>query len=80
MQLGRVLALTRTKDSERMWRASKVVIDYDFSIANHLDRCKTNKRKLASVIGTFNLAEITLVRTDGGRFRLDEADMIIVLV
>ena len=75
-----LLGLQRTKDSERMWRASKVVSDYDFSIANHLDRCKTNKRKFASVRGTFNLAEITLVKTDDGRFRLGEADMIIVLV
>ena len=38
------------------------------------------KRKLASVIGTFNLAEITSVKTDDGRFRLDEGDMTIVLV
>ena len=27
------------KDNERMWRVSEVVIDYDLSIASHLDRC-----------------------------------------
>ena len=36
--------------------------------------------KNASVIGTFNLAEITSVKSDDGRFRLDKADMAIVLV
>ena len=41
---------------------------------------KSNKQKLASVIGTFYLAEITSVKTDGGRFRLDEDDKTIVLV
>ena len=41
-------------------------------------KSKSNKRKLASVIGTFNLAEMTSV--DDCRFRLDEADMTIVLV
>ena len=72
------------KDNERMWRASEVVIDYDLPTLCHLDRCnyekKSNKRKLASVIGTFNLVEITSVKTDDGRFRLDEADMAILLV
>ena len=43
-------------------------------------KSKSNERKLASVIGTFNLAEITSVKTDDGRFRLDESDMAIVLV
>ena len=43
-------------------------------------KSKSNKRKLASVIGTFNLAEITSVKTDDGRFHLDEADMAILLV
>ena len=27
------------KDNERMWRACEVGIDYDLSIASHLDRC-----------------------------------------
>ena len=31
-------------------------------------KSKSNEQKLASVIGTFNLAEITLVKTDDGRF------------
>ena len=43
-------------------------------------KSKSSKRKLASVIGTFNLAEITSVKTDDGRFRLGDADMAIVLV
>ena len=66
-----------------MLRASEVIIDYDLSIASHLYRCnyesKSNKRKLACLIGTFNLAEITSVKTDDGRFHLYEADMEIVL-
>ena len=37
---------------------------------------KSNKRKLESMIGTFNLAEITSVKTDDGRILLDEADMV----
>ena len=32
------------KDNERMWRASKVGIDYDLSIASHLDRCNYEKQ------------------------------------
>ena len=32
------------------------------------------------MIGTFNFAEITSVKTDDGRFHLNEADMAIVLV
>ena len=43
-------------------------------------KSKSNKRKFASVIDTFNLAEIPSVKTYDGRFRLDEADMTIVLV
>ena len=38
-------------------------------------KSKSKKRKLASVIGTFNLADITSVKTEDGRFCLDEADM-----
>ena len=43
-------------------------------------KSKSNKQKFASVIGTFNLAEISSVKTDVGRFNLNEADMTIVLV
>ena len=43
-------------------------------------KSKSNRQKLASVIGTFNLAKIALVKTDDGRFLLDEAVMTIVLV
>ena len=41
---------------------------------------KSNIRNFASVIGTFNLAEIASVKTDDGRFLLDETGMTIVLV
>ena len=41
---------------------------------------ESNKQKLASLIGALNLAEILSVKTDDGRFRLDEGDMRIVLV
>ena len=43
-------------------------------------KSKSNKQNFASVIGTFNLAEITSVKTDDGNFHLHEADMTIVLV
>ena len=43
-------------------------------------KSKSNKWKLAGVIGIFNLAEINSVKTDNGRFRLNEADMAIVLI
>ena len=43
-------------------------------------KSKSNKQKFASVIGTFNLAEITSVKTDDGGFRLQEVDMKLVLV
>ena len=43
-------------------------------------KSKSNEQKFASVIGTFNLAEITSVKTDGGIFHLHEADFTIVLV
>ena len=44
-------------------------------------KSKSNKRKLASVIGNFTLPEITSVKTDDGRFLFfDKADMAIELV
>ena len=43
-------------------------------------KSKSNRRKLAIVICNFNLAAITSVKTDDSRFRLDDADMTIVLV
>ena len=43
-------------------------------------KSKSYKRKLTIVIGTFNFAEITSVKTDDGSFGLDEGDMTIVLV
>ena len=51
------------KDHERMRRASEVVIGYELSVASHLPKSdaimksKSNKRKPASVLGTFNLGE-----------------------
>ena len=42
-------------------------------------KSKSNNEN-ASMIGTYNLADITTVKTDDGRFRLDEGDMSIVLV
>ena len=32
------------KDNDRMWRASEVVIDYDLSIASHLNKCNYEKQ------------------------------------
>ena len=75
------------KDHERMRRArlSEVVIDYELSVASHLPKrdaimkSKSNKRKLASVLGTFNLGENTTVETfDDGSFQHDEADVTMV--
>ena len=43
-------------------------------------KSKSNKQKFASVIGTFNPAEMTSGKTDDGTFRLDEADMTLVLI
>ena len=73
------------KDHDRMRRASEVVIDYDFSIASHLPKrdavmkSKLNKRKLASVLGTFDLGKSTTVETrDDCTFLHDEADVTMV--
>ena len=50
-----------SKDHERMRKASEVVIDYELSVASHLPKrdaimkSKSNKRKLASVLGTLIL-------------------------
>ena len=73
------------KDHERIRRASEVVIDYEVSVASHLPKrdaimkSKSNKRKLASVLGTFNLGENTTVETcDDGSFPHDEADVTMV--
>ena len=57
------------KDHRRIWRASKVVIDYELSIEIHLPKRdasikrKSNKLRLASVLGTFNLGENTTEET-----------------
>ena len=74
-----------SKDHERMRKASEIVIDYELSVASHLPKrdaimkSKSNKRKLASVLGTFNLGENTTVETcDDGSFQHDEADVTMV--
>ena len=43
-------------------------------------KSKSNKHKFAGVIGTFNLAEITSVKTDDEICHLHKTDMTIVLV
>ena len=73
----KLLSLTSTR---RMRRTSEVVIDYDLSIANHtIMISKSNKRKLASVLATFDLGENTTMDTrDDGAFRHDEADVTMI--
>ena len=73
------------KDYERIRRASEVVIDYYLSIASHLPKreaimkSKSNKRKLASVLGTFDLGENVITKTaDDGAFCYDEADVTMI--
>ena len=73
------------KDHERMRRASEVVIDYELSITSHLPKrdaitkSKNNKRRLASVLSTFNLGENTTLETqDDGTFGHDEADVTMI--
>ena len=71
------------KVNERMWRASEGVIDYHLSITSHLDRCNYEKQiqqaKTCQCYRYFQVPiEITSVKTDDGRFLLDEADMTIV--
>ena len=63
-----------------MWRASEVVIDYDLCCKSSAqERCDHEKRKLASVLGTFNLGETTTVeKGDDCIFRHDEADVTMV--
>ena len=58
------------------------MIDYKLSVASHLPKrdaimkSKSNKRKLASVLGTFNLGKNTSVETcDDGLFQHDESDV-----
>ena len=66
--------------------ACEVAIDYDLFIPSHLPmtdgimKSKPNKRKLASVLDTFNLGELATVEIrDNGVFCNDEAGVTIVL-
>ena len=63
-----------------MWLASEVVIDYDLSIASHLDRCNYEKQVQLTKTCQCDLDEITSAKTYDGRFRLNEAEMAIMLV
>ena len=73
------------KDHERMRRAGEVVIDYELSITSLLPKrdvilkSKNNKRRLASVLSTFNLGNIVTMETQAdGLFDHDEADVTII--
>jgi len=63
------------KDHERMRRAGEAVIEYDISITSSLPKreaimkSKNNIKKLASVLGTFNLGEtVTMESQDEGGY------------
>ena len=63
-----------------MRRAGEVIIDYELSINSSLPKrdailkSKNNKRKLASVLSTFSVAEnVTMETIDNGAFDHDEA-------
>lgn len=73
------------KDHERMRRAGEVVIDYELSITSPLPKrdailkSKNNKRRLASVLCTFNVGEnVSMETRDDGVFGHDEADVTMV--
>ena len=70
------------KDHERMRHAGDAIIDFDLSISTSLPkrnvilRSKNNKKKLASVLSTFNITDnVTMETKDDGA---DEADITIV--
>ena len=73
------------KDHERMRRAGEVVIDYELSITSPLPKrdailkSKNNKRRLASMLSTFNVGEnVTMETLNDGVFGHDEADITMV--
>lgn len=73
------------KDHERIRRAGEFVIDYDLSITSPLPKrdavmkSKRNKKLLASVLGTFTIAEnVTMETHEDGAFEHDEADVTMI--
>ena len=73
------------KDHERMRRAAEVPIDYELSITSPLPKrdaimkSKNNKRKLASVLSTFTVGDITTIESrDDSAFDHDEADITVI--
>lgn len=76
---------TSAKDHERMRRANETVLDYDLSVTSILPKrdaimkSKTNKKKLASVLATFDLGEFTRMETPVDcSYSHDEADVTMV--
>ena len=70
------------KDHERMLRAFEVPIDYELSITSPLPKrdvilkSKNNKRKLASILSTFTVGDMTTSEyRDDSAFDHDEADI-----
>ena len=73
------------KDHERMRRAVEVPIDYELSITSPLPKrdvimkSKNNKRKLASVLSTFTVGDMTTTESrDDSAFDHDEADITMI--
>ena len=73
------------KDHERMRRAVEVPIDYELSITSPLPKrdaimkSKNNKRKLASVLSTFTVGDMTTSKyRDDSAFDHDEADITMI--
>ena len=73
------------KDHERIRRAAEVPIDYELSITSPLPKrdaimkSKNNNRKLASVLSTFTVGDMTTTESrDDSAFDHDEADITII--
>ena len=72
-------------DLERMRRAAEIPIDYELSITSPLPKrdaimkSKNNKRKLASVLSTFTVGDMTTTESrDNSAFDHDEADITMI--
>ena len=73
------------KDHERMRRAGEVFSNYDLSISSLLPKrdailkSKNNKRRLASVLSTFDVEEdVTMDSPDDSAYGHDEADITMI--
>ena len=73
------------KDHERMRRAGEVFSNYDLSISSLLPKrdailkSKNNKRRLACVLGTFDVEEdVTMDSPDNSAYGHDEADITMI--